>query len=355
MKRALSIAFAAALMVATPMAFAQATGGGTGGGTGSDADTEATKEMLCPDSGAITQGKFASDLCWSCMMPIRIAGMGGGGRKFPSDMADPICVCPSKSLYGYPTPGVTQGMWKPSHFMESVSKPGCMPAIGEQTDLGDVFDVGHGGNGERPIDAGFKNVHQYSFPVGAILDMVDSYVCSEDNYDMDLLALSELDPTWANAELSMTLNPDTVLFANEIATVACMADAVASSAYRPIKALFWCAGSWGGMYPQMGYGNARSAVQDASLAAARMVSLEHKRWLMKRTYGNDSVCTDSFNMLYQKHQYRWQILYPIPQKQGNDWTGSSTMLSREFRHIAFVGEDWVQVLWRYEECCVHLY
>lgn len=327
----------------------------TAAGQSGDAGSEATSEMLCPDSGALTQGKFYSDLCWSCMFPMRIAGMGGGGRNFPDDMASPVCVCPSKSMFGYPTPGVTFGMWKPSHFVETVSQPGCMPAMGEKQDLGSVWDVGHGGNGERPIDAGLKHVHQFSFPVGAVLEMVDTYGCSKDSDYMDVVAMTELDPTWANPELSMQLNPDTVLFANEVATLACMADAVAASVSKPIQALFWCAGSWGGIYPQMGYGNARSAVQDASLAAARMVSLQHKRFMMKKTYGNESVCQDSFAMLMPKQQYRWQIMYPLPQREGNDWTGASTMLSREHRHIAFTGEDWVQVLWRYEECCVHTY
>lgn len=321
-----------------------------GGGASND-----PKGALCPDSGAITSGKFISDLCWGCIFPIRLAGVGGGGKDFPADPAAPVCLCPSKSTFGIPTPGVTLGMWKPTHFVETVSQPGCMPAIGQQANLGSVFDVGHGGSGQNPGDAGFRNVHVYSFPTGAVLDMVTSAACGDESYDMDMLSLSELDPTWANPSLAMMLSPEANLFNNEIATLACMADAAASTSYRPIQSLFWCFGSWGNVYPQMGYTNARSAVQDASISAARVVALNHKRFLMKKTYGNEAVCTDVFHLPYPKHQYRWQVLYPFPQREGNEWTGASTLNAREWRHLAVTGEDWVQVLWRYEECCVHIY
>lgn len=314
----------------------------------------AVSQIGCPDSGAITNGGFATDMCWTCLLPIRIAGAGASGRRFPGDMASPVCVCPSKALMGIPTPGVTYGMWKPTHFVENVRKPGCFPAIGQKAKLGKIIGLGQGGKGQEAGVSGYFNSHMYVFPTGAILDAFTSMACSEDSYDMDLLMITEIDPTYNFGELSMIVNPESFLFNNPIAMATCMVDSVAATAYRPIKELFWCFGSWGQTYPLTGHGNAKSGVQDASLASSRLVAMMHKRGLVKRTYGNDAVCAASFAPFYEKQQYRWQMLYPFPQRFKNDWTGAATILSREHRHAPVVGDDWVQVMWRYEECCVNI-
>lgn len=308
----------------------------------------------CPDSGAITKGKFISDFCWGCMFPVRIAGMGGGGRKFPGDTASPICVCPSKSLMGFPTPGFTFGMWKPTHFVETVRKPGCFPALDTKMKLGKILGISQGGAGHQSDNAGHHSTHLYAFPTGAILEMFTGAACGGDSYDLDLLMLSEIDPTYNNPQLSMVINPEANIFNNEIAIAACMVDAAASSAYRPIRELFWCLGSWGHMYPLAGTAKTRSSVQDASVMGAKLVAIQHKRLLMNRTYGNSAVCMPHPMPLYEKQQYRWQVLHPLPQKKSNDWTGSSTLLSREWRQVPVVGEDWVQVMSSYSECCVNL-
>ena len=93
---------------------------------------------------------------------------------------------------------------------------------------------------------------------------------------------------------------------------------------------------------------------DASVSSARLIAIQHKRFLMNRTYGNSAVCAAHPEPMYPKQQYRWQVMHPVPQKNDNDWTGSSTLLSREWRHRPITGEDWVQVLFRYEECCVQI-
>lgn len=327
----------------------------SGGALAADAtDRTGDEDLMCADSGAITDGKFIDDLCWDCLWPIRLAGMGTDDDKFPSDTAAPICVCPSKSLFGFPTPGLTAGMWKPTHFVETVRKPGCFSALGQETDLGGVQGIEMGGRAVDNKDSGFRNTHLYVFPTGMILDMLVESVCTQESSDLDLVMLSEIDPTYSDPELSMVVNPEANLFNNEIATAACMVDAVASTAKRPIDQLFWCLGSWGNVYPLSGYNNARSSVQDISLTGARLVAMQHKRMLMQKTYGNGAVCAAQTYFRYPKHQYRWQILFPKPQEDSNDWTGSSTMVDREWRQETIGGGDWVQVLWRYEECCVHI-
>ena len=340
-KLLIKILVMASLLFAT-QAFAQAGAGLSLVGAG------------CHDSGAITKGKFITGLCYPCIFPIRIAGTGAKGRRFPGDMASAKCLCPSKLLYGAMTPGATYGMWKPTHFVEAVRQPGCFAALGQNIRVGKLLGLQQGGSGRDKQDSGFMSAHMYLFPTGAVLDAFTGMTCSEDSFDLDLVMITEIDPTYSNPLLSMIINPESFLFANPIANAACMVDAAAASVYRPIKELFWCLGSWGQVYPLSGHQNSRSAVQDASLAGARLVAMQHKRFLMNRTYGNSAVCMAHPMPLYQKQQYRWQIMNPLPQRVKNDWTGAATIISREFRHLPVIGEDWVQVLWRYEECCVNV-
>jgi conjugal transfer pilus assembly protein TraU len=308
----------------------------------------------CPDTGVISGGKFLNDLCWSCMLPIRVAGVGASGRGFPGDMASPMCVCPSKSLFGVPTPGMTAGMWKPTHFLESTRQPWCLAALGTRVNVGGIASLMQGDATSDRTQVGYRHQHLYAFPVGAVLDALTDSVCSEGSFDLDLLMLTEIDPTYRNGELSMVINPEGALFNNPVAIAACMADSVASSAYRPIRELFWCAGSWGLLYPLTGFASGDSSPTDMSLGGTRLLALQHKRMLMNKTYGNSAVCSAHPYPLLPKQQYRHQVIHPVPQRRSNDWTGSNSLLSREHRHIPVVGEDWVQILWRYEECCINI-
>lgn len=288
------------------------------------------------------------------MFPIRIAGMGGGGNSFPSDTASPVCVCPSASLFGIPTPGLTLGMWKPTHLVETVRQPGCFPAIGAKTGLGSVQSLLQGGGEEHEHESGYHSTHIYTFPVAAITDMLTSSACtSSSSYDVDIASISEIDPTHSDPMLSMTVNPEASLFANPVAQAVCMADAAAASATRPLLHIFWCLGSWGNTYPLTGYSNTRSQVQGAGLNGARSLATLHKRGLASLHYGSSAVCSSHPFPMYPKHQYRWQVMYPMPQRSGNDWTGRATILSREWRHVPITGEDWIQVLSTYEECCAN--
>src|SRR5690606_15307698 len=104
--------------------------------------------------------------------------------------------------------------------------------------------------------------------------------------DADLAWISELDPTATNDELSLFVHPEAILFSNPVAVAACMADAVAATAYKPLQALFWCAGSYGTLYPQTGLtATHTSAVKEASLVGTRLQALIHRRGLGNKTYG----------------------------------------------------------------------
>ncbi|MCD9046897.1 TraU family protein [Luteimonas sp. MHLX1A] len=309
----------------------------------------------CPDAKTFTGGSFVSDLCWGCIFPISIAG-SGRGRTMPENIASPVCTCPSALLMGTPTPGISFGMWKPTHLVETVREPGCFPSIGTEVDLGGVQGLMHGGGRKEDAnETGYHSTHVYTFPVSAILDMITSALCtSSSSYDVDLVSISEIDPTHSDAELSMVINPEAVLFANPVAQAVCIADAAAASTYKPLLFAFWCMGSWGNNYPLTGYSNTRSQVQGASLNGTRAVATMHKRGLASLHYGDSAVCSSHPYPTFPKQQYRWQVMYPMPQTNSNDWTGAATILSREWRKVPITGEDWVQVMSTYEECCIHI-
>ncbi|WP_425134177.1 TraU family protein, partial [Enterobacter hormaechei] len=53
-------------------------------------------------------GKLITDICWSCIFPIKVAGVpiSGGGGSFPSEaVSNPLCMC--EDNLGVPRPGVT--------------------------------------------------------------------------------------------------------------------------------------------------------------------------------------------------------------------------------------------------------
>lgn len=320
-------------------------------GLATTARAEDTSSIVCPDAGTLSNGAFMSDLCWSCMFPVQVAG-ATSGNTFPDDVAR-SCTCPSVVLFGTPTPGVVYGMWKPTHIVESVRHPGCFPSIGEEIDFSS--DVQFGGGVREEDQPGYNSTHVYTFPISSILDSVTSSICtSTSSYDVDIMSISEIDPTHNDPMLSMSVNPEGSLFNNPIAQAVCIADAVAASAYKPILHVFWCMGSWGNTYPLTGHTNNQSDVAAASLDATRALAVMHKRGMANLHYGDSAVCSSHPYPVYPKQQYRWQVMYPMAQSNQNDWTGRATLLSREWRHIPVTGEDWVQVMSTYENCCVHI-
>ncbi len=316
--------------------------------------------LTCPDSGALTRGGFITDLNWGGFFPIQLGANFGGRRNRPGDAAGAACLC--RGRLGIPTPGVVHGMWQPTHLLESTRSAFCFPSLGPMGRAagalgGALSSLRQGGNSEDEQMGGFKHFHMIAFPIGAVLDMFTSAVCSPGNsgFDFDMLFISEIDPTFSSDELSMFTNPEALIFSSPAAQAACLADAAVTNVGRPIRQLFWCAGSWGSMYPLTGHTSSQtSVVREASLSAVRGVAKLHRFGIMDKTYGRGAVCRNRPKFLYPKQQYRFQIMYPLPQRtSGPEWTGRNTLLNREFRHIPAVGEDWVQVLWTYEQCCVN--
>jgi conjugal transfer pilus assembly protein TraU len=83
---------------------------------------------LCPNLFP----NFIRDICWSCIFPIRIAGIelsflpgAKNNSDFRSGPRSPICLCTRQLKIGLPL-----SFWEQSHFIDVHTEPGCMPVLG---------------------------------------------------------------------------------------------------------------------------------------------------------------------------------------------------------------------------------
>ncbi|WP_263856853.1 MULTISPECIES: TraU family protein, partial [Vibrio] len=195
----------------------------------------AKAELTCPDAGLLS-GKLLTDVCWSCIFPIRVAGLPLGSGNVPSGASNKsFCLC--EDNLGVPRPGIVTSMWEPARLIELVRTPGCSPSLGGiRLPLGDRRLQGGHGEGEYDTgDLAFYHYHYYAFPLLVMLDLFMDGNCNADGYmDFDLMYLSELDPTWLNDELAFFTQPEAAAVANPLAISACTADAASSTLGKPI-------------------------------------------------------------------------------------------------------------------------
>lgn len=328
----------------------------------------------CPDTKFFTSGKFISDLCWDCIFPMTLAGVplaiGRSTSNLPTGLAAPFCLCPGRT--GYPSPGITMGMWMPTHIVEVVRRPFCLPTLGldlgsqmtsSQAGMKIALQQGGAGDGaglspssNDQTGTTFYNVHWLKFPTSVLMDMFENWICApKGGTDMDYLFFQELNPLWQSDLLSLYVNPEAKIFAQVYAVALCMVDAVKSSMGRPIKQAINCLGSWGQMYPVTGHAAAQETVEGRLAAAARNAASMHRYTLAKMTYGNKAVCKERNYFVYPKHQYQWQHFWPLPTRSKAVWTGASAWRWKG-QHRKYPGaEDSLEVQFTFKQCCITLW
>ena len=348
-------------------------------------------------NGGVLSAALLTSICWDCLFPIRIGGVASlgttgtqngasGGNCTPgAETGNPAaalanagmgcnpgpvgsasvphgatskaaCVCKGKN--GLPDPGVTIGFWNPFQIAEIVRTPGCSLSLGGMIlPSVDPLNIGTKGRGEgENQDATFLHYHTYSFPLLRMLDLFFNEQCSGGMLsDFDILFLSEIDPTWTYDALAFFTAPESAAASLPPAQLACLADAVTTTASLPIDQLFWCAGSWGSIYPLSGRGDGRrSPVAYSSLLATRSLAIQHRRGLAARTMGDDALCGGVFDPLMTKSQYRMSMFWPRPEANGSHVIGQLTVIWGEWRSLPAVGEDATYLLWRWQDCCLGL-
>jgi conjugal transfer pilus assembly protein TraU len=166
------------------------------------------------------------------------------------------------------------------------------------------------GHGTRQ---GFYHAHWYKYPLMYWLNLLTDLGCQEGG-DLDVLWMTELDPSWEDSSLAMVTHPDAALFANPIAQMACAADSTSSvTLKKPLDALFWCAGSQGSHYPLTGQIIApNSPVQMAFLLAQRLNFKLHRFFMITDSVGVDHMtCMPTHYPVTPKSRYRYELVNPI--------------------------------------------
>ena len=314
----------------------------------------AAASVDCPDAGLLGPALLGS-ICWDCVFPIRFGGAVLGDGDVPDAAADgAVCVCDDNR--GVPHLGLTYGMWEPAGLFEIVRSPGCSPILGgtkiEAT--GDLLRGSRGGTLYDKGDRAFYHYHMWKFPLLAMLELFTPTECVRDGgVDIDLLYFSELDPTWVYGELAFFANPESAAVASPAAQAACIADAAAATAGHPIDALFWCAGSWGQLYPLAGSHLTHSSMpRNTSLLTTRALAAMHRRGLARRTMGNEALCKARIEPFLPKSQYQFSQVYPKPEANGRHAIGAPTFDWGEWRVLPAVGEDFLHLTWRWLDCCL---
>ncbi len=329
-------------------------------------------DLMCP-SADLWGSQLVTNICWSCLFPIKLMGAVqlGSGTIPPSASNESVCTC-SDSL-GIPQIGFAVGLWAPARLIEIVRKPYCSPALGGITlqESFRLWGMPDHGDGDSSTNQ-FYNYHYFAFPLVEMLELLVTPECNAEGYtDFDLMYLSEIDPTWIEDELALFTQPETVVAALLPLQMACPVDCARATAAAPVDSLWWCAGCWGNLYPFTGnVPSGGSPPRVTSLLATRAVASLHRRGLAWKTTGDDALCGGYPYPHLPKTQYKLSMLYPLAEANNaasstspsSDLAsrrsscchhiGVPTMLWGEWRNIPAVGEDYVYLLWRWTDCCV---
>jgi conjugal transfer pilus assembly protein TraU len=285
-----------------------------------------TSGMQCPDAGFWNE--LIGGVCWSSMFPIMIAGatMISNGNEAPSDAysGSPVCTCGgSVKQAELPRLGIPIGYWQPSMLIETVSHPFCMPALGGiyagGTGLNGVLFSGSVGGASgylsnSPEAAGFWNVHQWTYPLVTMLNMLNIPNCGTGYNGMNLLDLSEVQPQWNDDLTAELLWPESAVLSGPIGTFGAVGECMKEMPPfkgQPIDSMYWTAGCWGLLFPPAGdVVDSTDPIRASSLVAARFLSTEYRLGNGVQTMGSASLCGPKYTAVMPKTQFRWQLIFP---------------------------------------------
>ena len=312
-------------------------------------------------AAATCHGRFMNpitDICWSCVFPLTIgsAAILADGQIDIANASSLLCACSSP-----PRVGVSIGFWEPVRMVDVTRTPFCMVGLGGiAIDPGAHVPRGAQVGHDSQTRNSFYHVHWYTNPILYWLEVLLDFPCLEPGA-LDLVYLTEVDPLWADDELTAILNPEAVLFANAPAKAACAADCVAATAGFPIASLFWCAGCQGSIYPMTGHVATHiGGIQASTLLTQRMTAKMHRQLITWTGAGAASLCGYAMQPIMDKTQYKMQMVYPVPNTQKDAGQccqpfGRSTITWGAGKSFPVAGEDFTYQIFRKRNCCASAY
>lgn len=272
-------------------------------------------DPLCPSANIIGSAMI-TNICWECIFPIRVGGFEvfGGGYAPPAEAAgDLLCIC-DDPFGPLPRIGTSIGLWLPTHIYESTYHPGCSPTLGGVSiGIADRRYMGDEGMQEFDLQQqSFNHSHVYTFPATVMLELFTA--CGFGPGDVDLLFMSEIDPTWNDPQLALYTNPFGAFAASLPAAAACVPDAISASLGFPIDTLFWCAGTWNTTLPPLtGMLHNMGPVQFSAMTSLRTLANSHLRGFQRSHVGDSAQCYPRIDPILNRSHYRWQAIWPRPE------------------------------------------
>lgn len=317
------------------------------------------------------QGAFVNpvtDVCWDCAMPIVIFGsvtLGSNQQDYDSGVNESVCSCPVLPPL-IETSGVHVSFWEFARQMDVTKTPFCMvslgvsiplPAFSPTVDLSSTETPSNSGNSAKGIKTLFRQVHWYVNPLMSVMQIILDNNCLE-NKGFDLLYYSEVDPTHNDEDLDRIINPEDYLFGGMPAIVSCVPDAVASVAGFGIDALFWCDGTNGPLGSLTGTAPAvHGYVQGSTRYIARLIKKMHRLGTQWSGAGPNAMCGYYPQLVMEKDQYKYSMLFPSAQSQPNvlgrccQVLGYPSDLWGAGRTWPYTGEDFSYAVFRKRDCC----
>jgi len=310
-------------------------------------------------------GRFINPIThvdWKALFPLYIAGFkvvaSNNDKTTTTPRREVICTCNDRYPFIY---GIPVAFWQPFRAVDVTRKPYCMVnlggmqmPIGITAPNGDIANDTTTGLG-RGHQKAFYHVHWYVYPLLLWMNLLTDLACMESE-DFDIAYMTELDPLWADDELAMWITPESLLFGNPVAQLACIADCAAASFATPIDSLFWCAGCQGGVYPLSGTIAAhQSAMDSTTLEVERMLFKLHREGLLHGSMGKRGMCGKYPMLWWKKSQYKIQPVYPSINKNKSTSTnaiGKTVLPWSLAKDLNPMDGDFGYLVWRRKECCV---
>lgn len=249
-----------------------------------------------------------TDIGWSCIFPMTIAGVSvasGNGEENPSSYDNPVCTCAVSKVT---TIGLKTSFWEPKRIIDTAADAFCMVPLGASLKAANSGTLGGSWGRNSSGGKAFAQAHYYIFPAWHILNMFYDIPCLEDE-GFDVAMMTEVMPQWNNEILSLLIQPESILFANPVAAIACSADAAATVVGMPIGSMYWCMGSWGSAYPLAGSITSTDFMEANAGIAARAIYLAGRLGMLWTS--SDDGCYTAPNPIWRKDHYKLQVARPV--------------------------------------------
>ncbi|WP_435000202.1 TraU family protein (plasmid) [Vibrio scophthalmi] len=266
---------------------------------------------LCPNADILS--KTIDGVCWSCLLPIRLAGIGGNP---PDGAADSKFMCNCMGRDGMPEIGMPLGFFQPQRIVSFSPTPYCMPSFGVRlSDDNTRSGQARTSNTHERGETSFYHYKYWQYPLMAMIEMFMNADCTYDSAQtIDLAYFSEADPLYQDDMLAFLMAPESVIFANPVATSICTADCAALMAGGEIEENYFCAGCSGNLYPMTGRTQTNDdPIRVTSLLTTRLLAMLHRRGQALLTMGDHMIedsCEPKYAPMLPKTQYRASMLYP---------------------------------------------